>query len=349
MIIATTITKTSSIVNPSCFLDIRCIKTLACYYLHNIMNYIPRLRVFLLYLSIKKTMAIYMTDHRVGTASHTTHAAKHHSLHLVRNWLIAALFITITLPMTASAVTSLSQGFTTDEALSLGSIVSLKNNTTDHVIASSSSSADSILGVVINDGSSLLTISNGQENQVQVATSGIVSVLVSDINGEVKQGDSITASPVKGVGMKATSNAKVVGIAQGQPPNSDNKNQKYTDSEGKEHPIALGEVPVLINVSYYYKQPDKTIIPSAIQNVANALAGKTVNTTPILISGAIFIITLAVVVSIIYSMIRSSIISVGRNPMSQSAVYRDVIQLSALVLGILVVSLTAIYFILTRF
>jgi hypothetical protein len=174
-------------------------------------------------------------------------------------------------------------------------------------------------------------------------------VLVSDINGEIQQGDSITASPVKGVGMKATNNAKVVGIAQGKPTNSNGTKQTYKDSAGKEHPLVLGEVPVLINVSYYYKQPDKTIIPSAIQNVANALAGKTVNTTPILISGAIFIITLAVVVSIIYSMIRSSIISVGRNPMSQSAVYRDVIQLSALVLGILAVSLTSIYFILTRF
>ena len=294
-------------------------------------------------------MAIYKTDNRVGTVSHNTLTVKYHGLSYVRHWLIAALLIVIALPMSVAAVTSLSQGFTADEDLSLGSIVSLKSNSSDHVVASSSASADSILGVVINDGSSLLTLSNGQDNQVQVATSGMVSVLVSDINGEINQGDSITASPIKGVGMKATNNTKVVGIAQGKPINSDNTKQTYKDSSGIDHPLVLGEVPVLINVSYYYKQPDKTIIPSAIQNIANALAGKTVNTTPILISGAIFIITLAVVVSIIYSMIRSSIISVGRNPMSQSAVYRDVIQLSALVLGILAVSLTAIYFILTRF
>ena len=294
-------------------------------------------------------MAIYMTDQRAGKTSHTAHATTKYRFGSTGFWVASLVLCALVLPVSVSAITSLSQGFSTDEALSLGSIVSLKSNTTDRVIAASSSNADSILGVVINDGSSLLTLSNGQEDQVQVATSGMVSVLVSDINGEIKQGDSITASPVKGVGMKATSNAKVVGIAQGKPVNSDNTQQTYKDSENKDHPIRLGEVPVLINVSYYYKQPDKTIIPSAIQNVANALAGKTVNTTPILISGAIFIITLAVVVSIIYSMIRSSIISVGRNPMSQSAVYRDVIQLSALVLGILAVSLTSIYFILTRF
>jgi hypothetical protein len=290
-----------------------------------------------------------MTEQWVGTASQIKRAARHLRLGSIRLWIVVVAIFALILPLTASAVTSLSQGFATSEALPIGSIVSLKNNTTDQIIAASSSSADSILGVIINDGSSLLTLSNGQENQVQVATSGMVSVLVSDINGAIAQGDSITASPVKGVGMKATSNAKVVGIAQGKPVNSSPDKQTYTDGEGKQHPIVLGQVPVLINVSYYYKQPDKTIIPSAIQNVANALAGKTVNTTPILVSGAIFIITLAVVVSMIYSMIRSSIISVGRNPMSQSAVYRDVIQLSALILAILAVSLTAIYFILTRF
>jgi hypothetical protein len=264
--------------------------------------------------------------------------------------LFAAILVLLAIiPGVSHAATSLSQGFSTNETLSLGSIVSLENNTTDHVVAATTSNVNSILGVIINDSSSLLSLSNGQENQVQIATSGMVAVLVSDINGEIAQGDPITASPIKGVGMKATNNTKVVGIAQGKPVSSGDSKQSYTDDSGQKQELNLGEVPVLINVSYFYKQPDKTIIPSAIQNVANALAGKTVNTTPIIISAVIFITTLAVVVSIIYSMIRSSIISVGRNPMSQSAVYRNVIQLSAVVLGILAVSVIAIYFILTRF
>ena len=250
--------------------------------------------------------------------------------------------------MSAHALASMSQGYTATDALPLGSIVSLENNTSDRVIASATSNVDSILGVVINDGSTPLSLSNGQNDQVQVITSGIAPVLVSDINGKIAQGDQITASPIKGVGMKATANTKVVGIAQGTPRNS-SENQSYTDSEGNKRTLVLGEVSVLVNAAYFFKQPEKTIIPSSVQSMANALAGKTVNTVPILISAAIFIVTLIVVVSIIYSMIRSSIISVGRNPMSQSAIYRDVIQLSALVLGILAVSLVSIYIILTRF
>ena len=289
-----------------------------------------------------------MKYNSLGEARYGKHATRQSWL-LFAPLLFIAVILTAAVPLAVTAVTSISQGYVSSDDLPLGSIVSLKNNSSDEVEASSSTNVDSILGVVVNEGSSPLTLSNGQDNQVQVATSGMAPVLVSDINGEIIQGDQITASPISGVGMKATGNAKVVGIAQGEPRNSTDRSQTYTDEQGQKQPLTLGEVPVLVNVSYFYKQPDKTLIPSSLQNVANALAGKTVNPLPIIISMAIFIITLIVVASIIYSMIRSSIISVGRNPMSQSAIYRDVIQLSALVLAILAVAVIAIYIILTRF
>ena len=260
--------------------------------------------------------------------------------------IVAAIFIIALAPLLAQANTSISQGYSTTEKLSLGSVASLAKDSTDHVVAASTNTTDSIIGVVINDNSSLLTISNGSESQVQIATTGVVPVLVSDINGEIQQGDPITASPIKGVGMLATANAKVVGIAQGKMTGT--TKQKVKDSSGQEQDITLGEVSVLVSVSYHYQQPDRTIIPAALQNIANSVAGKKVNSVPIILSGIIFIIMLITVVSIVYAMIRSSIISVGRNPMAQSAVYRDIIQLSILVLTIIGVSIIAIYLILTR-
>lgn len=244
------------------------------------------------------------------------------------------------------AVTSLSQGYSTKQDLSLGSIVSLETNSSDSVVAAASSNADNILGVVINRDSSLLAVSNSQKEQVQIATSGTVNVLVSDINGAIHQGDHITASPLSGIGMKASANVRIVGIAQGGVQGA--KKQTYKDKSGKEHSVTLGEVPVLVNVAYFFKEPEKTVVPTALQNVANSLAGKSVSTLPIVLSSAVFLVMLIIVSSIIYSMIRSSIISVGRNPMSQSAIYRDLVQLSTLVLAILAVGLIAIYLILTR-
>ena len=249
----------------------------------------------------------------------------------------------------AFAVTPISQGFLTKTKATLGSIVSLDNNTSDYVSPTTTDNVNNIIGVVIPGTNSLLTVSSGEANQVQVATSGVVSVLVSDINGSIRVGDHITGSPISGVGMKATGNTEVVGTAQGDLQSSTNsKEEDYTDQSGKKHHVLLGEIPVLISVSYYFKQPDKTIIPAAIQNIANALAGKTVNTLPILISVGIFIVTLLIVTTIIYSMIHGSIISVGRNPMSQAAIYRNLIQLSVLVVVILAVAVVSIYMVLTR-
>ncbi len=247
----------------------------------------------------------------------------------------------------AHADTPISRGYLTKEKLALGSLVSLEDNSTDTIVPAFNSNVDNLLGVVISDESSLLSVKNGTAEQVQVATNGTLDVLVSDINGPIVRGDHITASPIGGVGMKASGNVRIVGIAQGEL-NMNGVKQTYKDDKGADKTVVLGQVPIIVGVAYFFKEPDKTIIPSALQNLANAVAGKTVETLPILISIAIFVVMIIVVASIIYSMIRSSIISVGRNPMSQSAVYRNLIQLSALVLVILGVGFTAMYLVLTR-
>lgn len=255
----------------------------------------------------------------------------------------------VLVPMSVYALTTISQGYGTTDTVSIGSIVSLKKNTTDQVEIATNANSNNILGVVINDANSLLSLSTTNAKQVQIATSGIVEVLVSDINGDIHQGDSITSSPISGVGMKATSNTKVVGQAQEDLTSSNSSNQSYNDKAGKKHTVRLGEISVSVNVSDFFKQPDKTLIPPAIQNIANSVVGKKVNTLPIVISAGIFIVTLIVVSSIVYSMIKSSIISVGRNPMSQSAIYRDMLQMSALVVGILAVAVVSIYLVLSKF
>lgn len=264
-------------------------------------------------------------------------------------WLsLCATVVSLVAAPFAMALTSVSEGYNGDSKLPLASIVSLKKDSVRDIELTATGNVDNMLGVVIPPENSLLSLTNGSATQTQVASSGEVQVLVSDINGSVKRGDHITASPLSGVGMKTTTNARVLGIAQGDMPDGDTSKQTYKDASGTEHTVKIGTVPVQINISYYFKEPDKTLVPSALQNVANSLAGKEVSTMPILISVAIFTVMIVVVASIIYSLIKNSIISVGRNPLSQSAVYRGVIQLSALVLAILGVGVVAIYLVLTR-
>jgi hypothetical protein len=247
---------------------------------------------------------------------------------------------------TTSASPLITEGFNSTQNLDTGSIVSLAQGTQNDVVAANTSNSASLVGVVIANNSAQVALSSGN-NQLQVATSGINDVLVSDINGAISTGEEITVSPIEGVGMLATNNAEVIGSAQGNFPNSSATKETINTSSGNQT-VSIGDVAVLINVGYFTKQPAKTLIPSAIQNLVNAIAGKQVKTLPIIISGVIFLITLIVVVSIVYSLIRGSIISVGRNPMAQNAIYRNVMQLSALVIAIIAVALFAIFMILTR-
>lgn len=267
---------------------------------------------------------------------------------IVLSCLAGILFLAFFAPINVNATTPISQSYSTTDNLSLGSVVSLKSESSDQVEGATNDNVNNLLGVVVNADNSLFALSNNQDNQVQVATNGTLQVLVSDISGSIYVGDQITASPMKGVGMKATSNVRVVGIAQSNLDNTNGSKQSYTKSDGTKDTVLIGQIPVMVNVSYYYREPDRTLIPQALQNVANALAGKSVSALPIIISTIIFVVMIIVVSIIIYSMIRSSIISVGRNPMSQAAIYRDLIQLSVLVIVIMAVSIGAIYLVLTR-
>lgn len=256
---------------------------------------------------------------------------------------LTLVFAVLLMTTGAYAQTPISQGYTAKDSVAVGSLVSLLSDSSDTVEAATVDNTNNLLGVVITGGSSSLTLGRGVSGEVQVATGGSIAILVSDINGDIKQGDQVTASPIAGVGMRVSSNSKVIGVAQADMTTT---TEQTIDENGTKQTVKLGSVPVLINVSYHYQTPEKTIIPAAIQNVANAVAGRAVSPLPIILSGVIFVVMLVVVMIIIFSMIRSSIISIGRNPLSQSAVYRDVIQLSAVVIVIITASIATIYFIL---
>ncbi len=257
------------------------------------------------------------------------------------------LTLAILSPVPALALsTYIAESYTSEEALPMSSIVSLKENASDSVVATNTGNVDTMIGVVIDRSDASISVSNGKDKQVQVAKNGTLQVLVSDINGTVEQGDYVTGSPINGVGMRATGSTKVIGIAQNSLTNG--VAQKIKGNDGVEQNVKVGTVTILVSVSGYIEKSENSFIPRPVQEIANTLAGRTVSALPILLSLGVFMVTLIVVTIIIYSMVRNGIISVGRNPLSSSAIYRNVIQLSVLVLGILVGAGVIIYFILTR-
>jgi hypothetical protein len=137
---------------------------------------------------------------------------------ILKHWLLV-LMVLLAVPTAAHASTLISESYLSKDVLVPGTIVSLKKNSSDTVEPASTASSAYILGVIIDNANSQLSISTDKSNQVHVATNGVEPVLVSDINGSIGVGDPITSSPIKGVGMKATENVKIVGVAQEAFPN----------------------------------------------------------------------------------------------------------------------------------
>lgn len=270
--------------------------------------------------------------------------------HRLRQYLgigiITGLLLVFVSPLGAQGVSSIAQGFqTTDENIIEGALVSLKSDTPNAVELSNTDRVNDLVGIV--GGTSLIELSDGT-NSVQVVTSGVTLALVSDINGDVKSGDKITASPIGGVGMKATESGAIVGTAQGDLSSADAKDRTITDKDGKQQNIKIGQVPVQVDTVFFASSSDgsSSFIPSALQGFANTVAGREVSPVRVLIASVLLVLLLVSVVVLLYSSVKSSIISIGRNPLSETAVHKSLLQVGLTVVGLLAFTVVLVYLIL---
>lgn len=260
----------------------------------------------------------------------------------------AALLVAAFLPFATYAQDSsaISQGFLSQSnTLAAGALVGLKEGSKDTVELSTTERAERLTGVVGTD--PLIELSTGN-TQVQVVTNGTTQALLSDINGEVKAGDRITASPVEGVGMKATGSAQIIGVAQADLASVQTQGKTVKDRDGKNQAIKIGAVPLQINITYYTAPQEQTsFLPSFLQQMANAVAGKEVAAIRVVIALLLLLMGFISIGVLLSSSVRSSLISIGRNPLSEGAVHKGLLEVGALATGILLVMLIAIYLILT--
>lgn len=258
----------------------------------------------------------------------------------------AVMFLVQTPLWAAGTDAAISQGFSTSEELGQGTLVSLTEDAAKGaVVAANTDNGERLVGIVSD--SSLVELS-GTTNEVQVATSGTAYAFVSDINGEIKRGDKIAPSPVSGIGMKATESSQVLGTA-----GEDSSTAKLvstrvaTDRNGIEHTITIRLMTTQINVAYFQKPEDTdSFLPSFLTQFANAVVGRDVAPIRVLLSLVLLVAGFGGVAVLLYSSVRSSIISIGRNPLSSDAVHKGMFEVAGLALGILMVMLIAVYLVL---
>jgi hypothetical protein len=267
---------------------------------------------------------------------------KHYSIPLLLLiWTLLPL-----LPSTSFAASSqtIAQGFRVKDSNHTlpGTLVSTSSSDPATVELATAAHTAQLVGVV--DASPLLTIS-ADDTTAQVVVSGTVNVLVSDINGPIAAGDKITASPIAGVGMRATGNGQVVGTAQTLFKPADGQPRTIKDVHGKSHIVQVGFIPLRVGIAYY-QAPGSSLLPPFIQQLANTIAGRSVSLVRVLAAGLLLVIGLTGITALIYTSARSAMISLGRNPLAAPHIRKSLYQVLGVAAAAIITVLLTAYLIL---
>lgn len=245
----------------------------------------------------------------------------------------------------AAGAPAISQNFqASGDNLTAGTLVSLTAGSPNTVEPSTSTRVADIVGVVAD--SPLIEL--GEEmGSAQVVTSGVTHALVSNINGDIESGDKITASPITGVGMKVSEPTLIMGTAQASLESVEASTRTITDRDGNEQSVKVGLVPLDVSVTFYAATAtQQELVPPFVQDIAETIAGKPVSPVKVIASILVLLLALISVMVLLYSSVRSSIISIGRNPLSEKAVHKSLIEVGIVVIGILLLTSITIYLIL---
>jgi len=245
---------------------------------------------------------------------------------------------------------SVTQGYKSDTLLQNGMIVGLDPKDVTKVEPINSSQYNLLHGVVVNPSSSTILIGNASTN-VYVSTSGRVSVMVNDQNGTISPGDFVALSAVTGIGDKATpTDPLVVGKSISTFNANDSAQQIGTvtvkDSTGKTSTLHIGYVSVDIAIGKNPLLITDNSLPSILSRASNLVAGKIVSPVRVYISILVLAITAFVSGSLIYGGVRSSIISIGRNPLSKKIITKSLVQIVIISLLVFLSGVFGVYLLL---
>lgn len=260
--------------------------------------------------------------------------------------LVGLLVLAIASPISSQSVT---QGYSSDRILQRGTLVSLDSENTSKVVPATRENQDRIHGIVVAANDASLTLSEDTEKTF-VATIGRFDGLVSTQGGVIQPGDFLTISSITGVAMKAGElDAYTVGKAIEGFDGNDNRitTASITDSLGNTNEVAIGRVMVDISVGTNpLLRPADTTLPEFLQQATEAIAGKQVSPVRVYVSIVILLSAAGVAGSLLYSGVKSSIISVGRNPLSKKSISRSLIQIILTSIIIFLIGLFGVYLLL---
>ena len=286
-------------------------------------------------------------DRRMLNAMHLADS----KLRLMRPMVLVLFFSLLFIPQIVNADSgAISQSYQTTSAnLTEGTLLSLTNSGSSIVEpANSNYDVKNLIGIAASK--PLVELSNGNSDSVQVVVSGTTDALVSDMNGPIMVGDKITASPVSGIGMKATDSTEIAGVSQANLSDQQTVTKYFATKNGKSIAVKIGLLPIAVGVEYYSDTASQSalssFLPPFLQSLANALTGKQVPPLRVLLGTIALLLGFVAVIVMLYVSIRSGIISIGRNPLAESALRRGIVDIIIAAIGVLIITMVVVYVVL---
>jgi hypothetical protein len=244
------------------------------------------------------------------------------------------------------------QGFSADKQIIRGSVVAIDETDPSKVEIVDDSRIEDIHGVVVRANDSPLTLTSDRTG-VFVTTTGKYDVLVADINGVIKQGDDLTISSIKGVAMLSDpDHVTLIGTALEDFDVSDPATPvldtfKATDNSDNEVAISIGRIQVEVGIKPNPNARRVQQVPQFLASIAEAITGNS-EISAFRIYAALLVLILAsgIAGSLLYSAVRNSIVSIGRNPLSKKSVLAGLAQVVIVGAIIFLSGLVAVYLIL---
>jgi hypothetical protein len=260
--------------------------------------------------------------------------------------VIGAAMSMILATNSCQALSGVSQSYhTADTNVTAGALVSTSADDKGGVELSTNANRSQIVGIVSDE--PLVSLDTGSSNTVDVIVNGRTQVFVSDYNGAVKVGDKITTSSVAGIGAKATGSTTIVGTAQSDSGRGTVTKRTLTNTDGSQKTVNISLVDIQVAPATYAPPQKRSAVPAFSQDFANAIARRDVSPARVFIAMALTVLIFGSVIVVIYAAVKSSIISIGRNPLSAVSVQRSLLKICAIILVVIGLGTIVVYSVLT--
>ncbi|HEX5796833.1 MAG TPA: hypothetical protein VFX86_00400 [Candidatus Saccharimonadales bacterium] len=264
--------------------------------------------------------------------------------------ILAVIFLSVSSLLVITGMLSaqtLNRGYKADQTLQKGMLVKEKDGDPTKVEPLTRETLDSLKGVVVARNDSPVVIAS-EDQTVFVASTGVYEVLVSDENGMIEPGDYLSISSLSGIAMKATrEQSLVLGRAaaafSGQ---GDAIGSTARESDNKQINFGRIETDIAIAANPLQKNSRLDTVPKILREVSSSVAGQPVSNARIWLASIVFIATSLLTGIMLYGGTKSSLLALGRNPLSKASIIRGLLQVVILGLTVFICGMFGVYLLL---